>query len=153
MGLPLLSEGGPELQGAESHSRVTSRTLTLAVQHGLGLEVEVRRVRFGRSRAQGAGRERERIGGHLAGLTEGLCAADHLLPLRLRDRRGVWMGQLLGYGVGRLLRCRLGYVLGDGSRALQKQKQELRCSDRQKLGDYQTVTQKTLYKIPQKCVI
>lgn len=99
-----------------------SCSLTLAVQHGLGLEVELRRVRFGGGWTQRVGRERERIWRQLAGLTERLRAADHLLPLLLLLLRA-WMGQLLrcrvgqllGHRVGCLLRCRLGY----GSCALQ----------------------------------
>lgn len=123
-----------------------SYTLTLAVQHGLGLEVDLRRVRFGRTRAQGVGRERERIGGHLAGLSEGLCAAKHLLSLRLCDRLGARMGQLLGYGVGRLLRWGLGYGLGHGSCALQHRHKSFDVViQRNWVDDYQT--QKTTKKL------
>lgn len=122
---------------AESHSWITSCALTLAVQHGLGLEVDLRRVRFGRTRAQGVGRERDRIGGHLAGLSEGLCAAKHLLSLRLCDR--------LGHGVGRLLRWRLGYGLGHGSCALQRRHKSYDAViKRNWVDDYQT--QKTTKK-------
>lgn len=100
-------------------SPISSRTLTLAVQHGPGLEVELGRVRFGRGGAQRVGRVGQRIGGQLAGLTDGLCAAEHLLSLLLllllQDGLGARMGQLLWNHVGRLLRRRLGY----GSCALQ----------------------------------
>ena len=95
-------------------SHGSSAALTLALQQGPGLEVELRGVRFGRRWAQGVGGERERVGGRL-GLTEGLRAVHHLLPLRLCDGLGGWMGQLLCCGMRRLLRSRLGH----GSRALQ----------------------------------
>lgn len=126
--LLLQTWGVPSTSTART-AAITLRSLTLAVQHGLGLEVELRCVWFGRGRAQGVGRERERIGGRLAaGLADGLCAAHHLLSLRLRDGLGGRMGQLLGHGVGqllghrlgRLLRSRLRYGLGHGSCALQK---------------------------------
>lgn len=95
-----------------------TRSLTLAVQHGLGLEVEFRRVGFGRTRAQGVGSVGDGSGGHLAGLPEGLGAASHLLSLRLCCGLGARVGQLLGPGVGQLLRWRLGYGLGHRCRAL-----------------------------------
>lgn len=101
-------------------------SLTLVVQHGLGLEVEFRRIRFRRTRTQGVGSEGDGSGGHLAGLPEGLRAANHLLSLwlccglgaRVGQLLGPGVGQLLGPGVGHLLRWRLGYGLGHWCRAL-----------------------------------
>lgn len=75
-------------------------TRTLAVQYGLGLEVQLRWVRFGGRRAQGVCGEGERIWGDLR-LTERLCVVDDLRALRY------WLGHLLGCGMRRLLRRRL----------------------------------------------
>ena len=117
------------------------QALTLVVQHGPGLEVELRRVGFGRGGSQRGGRVGQRIGGQLAGLTDGLCAAEHLLSLLLLLRDGLgarmgqllvrWVGQLLWNRVGRLLRCRLGYgscALQNRSKSCEGKKKHLKCS-------------------------
>lgn len=94
------------------------RSLTPAVQQCFGLEVELRRVWFGRRRAQAAGRNRERLL-----LAEGLCAVCHVLPLLLDGGLGGRVGQLLGDRVRSLLDGGLGPGVGHGSRALHRRSQ------------------------------